>query len=396
MLLRIALFLVLFPIGLAAQTQLSAESEISVLTMGPDQDELYSAFWHSAFRVNDPVNQIDRAYNYGIFDFDNPNFYSDFAKGHLLYRLGAARFDRFYGYYVYSNRSIEEQVLDLDHDQKQAMFEFLERNNLPENRYYFYDYLFDNCATKIRDVLVEVLGDQVVFDENYVVKESSFRQLIDECTHYQPWGDFGIDLGLGSKIDRIATPLEHMFLPYYVRDGFAQATVRSQDGARPLVREVNLLFQPEPQEESETWLTPGLVFWVLLILIFIWSFKANARMKTVLDFVLFSLVGLFGLVLALIWFATDHYLASNNYNLLWMHPLYLLVAPLLLFKRKPKLLSVFFLVNSIILAGVIIGWFWIPQELHWASFPLILGLGLRSFLLGGHSTSQLPSTAELT
>ncbi len=366
---------------MSGQPRLSSLSEISILTLGPDQAEVYSAFWHSGIRVRDSQNDLDRFYNYGIFDFDNPNFYTDFAKGHLLYRLGAAPFDQYYSYYVHNNRSVEEQVLNMTREQKQLMFEFLERNNLPENQYYFYNYLFDNCATKIRDVVVEILGERVQFDGTYLTKKSSFRQLIDECTEYQPWGDFGIDLGLGSKIDRIATPYEHMFLPYYIRDAFAHAHIFSEDSVRPLVKETRALSTPKATKESRTFLTPSLVFWVLFAFTLAWTFYAGRKLTTLLDVSLFSVVGLVGLGAALIWFATDHELASDNYNLIWMNPFHFPAAMFLLTTNKPRFLSLYFLIISILMTGLLLTWLWLPQELPWASLPIILSLGLRSFMI---------------
>ena len=377
---RFATLLFWLPLSLLGQPQLSKDSEISIITLGPDQSEVFLAFWHNAIRVSDPQNNLDQIYNYGVFDFDNPNFYTDFAKGHLLYRLGAATFDRWIYSYVYDNRSVEEQILNLNQKQKQYMFEFLENNYLPENRYYFYNYLFDNCATKIRDVVVHVLGEKVQFDGSYIQKESSFRQLIDECTYYQPWGDFGIDLGLGSRIDRIASPYEHMFLPYYVRDAFANAVVQSEKGVLPLVKETRILFTPQEVQQSRTFLTPNLVMWLLFGLILVWSVKANNKLRTILDVSLFVVIGLIGLVMALIWFATDHHLAADNYNLIWMSPFHLIAGPLLFLNPRPKFLSIYFLVNSCVMLGLILAWTWLPQELPWASLPLILGLGLRSFL----------------
>lgn len=381
MILALPFLLVLsfLPISLLGQYRLSENSEISILTLGPDQAEVFSAFWHSGIRVRDPQNKLDYFYNYGIFDFDNPNFYTDFAKGYLLYRLGAAPFDSFFAYYVNADRSVEEQILNLTQEQKQAMFEFLEYNNLPENRQYFYNYLFNNCATKIRDVVVMILGDKLQFDGTYLTKQSSFRQLIDECTEYQPWGDFGIDLGLGSKIDRIATPYEHMFLPYYVRDAFANAVIHSDEGVIPLVKEQKVLFAPKAVAIPKTILTPDLVLWLLFGLVVLSTFWSGSKLRPSLDVTLFAVVGLVGLGVALIWFATDHVLAADNYNLIWMNPLHLLAVPFLFLNRKPRFISFYFLINGILMAGLILTWFWLPQELHWACFPLILSLGLRSF-----------------
>src|SRR5690606_19067908 len=134
---------------------------------GPGE-RLFEAFGHSAVRVKDPLHHIDFVYNYGTFNFNQPNFYINFAKGYLEYYLSKTTFDRFEQVYRYYNRSISEQVLNLSYPQKQEIFFFLEQNALPENRYYFYDYLYDNCSTRIRDAFEEVLGKALEFDPAYV------------------------------------------------------------------------------------------------------------------------------------------------------------------------------------------------------------------------------------
>ena len=113
-------FLLLIPFLTAAQPDsLSAEAKISVLTFGPYQGELYSAFGHSAIRVYDPVHGIDDAYNWGVFDFNQPNFYLNFAKGFLYYKLGVFDYDRMRDYYIYFNRYVHEQNLNLNKEEKQ-------------------------------------------------------------------------------------------------------------------------------------------------------------------------------------------------------------------------------------------------------------------------------------
>lgn len=157
----LAIFLFLIPGILPAQQRLSDQAEISVMTFGPSQQVLYTAFGHSAFRVYDPVLGIDEAYNYGVFDFDQPNFYLNFARGNLMYRLDVSDYKEFEYVYVYFNRSVRQQTLNLTQGQKQRLYAFLQWNALPENQFYRYDYFYDNCATKMPNILVHVFGDTV-------------------------------------------------------------------------------------------------------------------------------------------------------------------------------------------------------------------------------------------
>ena len=206
---KLFILVLLYSSQLSAQqiVTLSEQAEISVITCGPSQRELYTAFGHSAFRVNDPANGIDLAYNYGVFNFNQPNFYLNFARGYLYYRLGVEEFQDFVYPYMHFNRSVREQVLDLSREQKQKVFQFLQINARPENQQYRYDYFYNNCATKIRDVIVEALGeDAVQFDGSYVTTDYTIRELTDLYLKEQPWGDLGIDICLGLPMDKKATP----------------------------------------------------------------------------------------------------------------------------------------------------------------------------------------------
>src|SRR5690606_14945753 len=164
---RILIVFLLVPfLSIGQSFQLSEHAEISVITCGPYQGELYSAFGHSAFRVHDPINQYDAAYNYGVFNFNQPNFYLNFTRGYLYYQLGVYDYPSFEAHYIEQDRYFHEQVLDLTPDQKQKLFDYLQWNAMPENSFYRYDYFYNNCATKMRDVVKYVLQDSVRFDES--------------------------------------------------------------------------------------------------------------------------------------------------------------------------------------------------------------------------------------
>ena len=225
----LAVSLVALPVILQAQRTLSPDATISVITCGPWQGELYSAFGHSALRVYDPSQQINDAYNYGVFDFDQPNFYLNFAKGSSYYKLAVWDYQGFVNMYIYDNRFVHEQILNLTPAQKQKVYDFLQWNALPDNRFYRYDYFYDNCATRIRDVFVNVFQDSVVFDGSYVQTNYTIRELTDLYLQDQPWGDLGIDICLGLHMDKTADPYEYMFLPDYIESAFDHATIY-QDG----------------------------------------------------------------------------------------------------------------------------------------------------------------------
>lgn len=377
---KIAILLLMLSTLSQAQTKLSDKAEISVITFGPGQEQLYTAFGHSAFRVNDPELGIDHAYNYGVFDFDQPNFYLNFARGYLYYKLGVMEYKRFEDHYVYYNRYVHEQKLNLTQKQKQRLFDYLQWNNLPENQHYRYDYFYDNCATKMPDIILEVFSDTVTFNGSYIRTNYTIRELTDIYLKHQPWGDLGIDIGLGLPMDKKATPYEYMFLPDYVESGFAHATIKHNGDTVPLVKERVSIYESRDQKLPETILTPLLVFSILFIAISFISYRDYKRGKTShwVDVTLFTTLGVLGVLLLLLWVATDHKAAAKNLNLLWALPTHLIAV--FAFIKNSKWLEKYFLVIAILSVLLLFAWPMLPQKLHYALIPLVMSVGLRSFI----------------
>lgn len=368
---------------IASPIKLSSKSRISVITADPGQEELYTAFGHSAIRVFDPENQIDYAFNYGVFDFEQPNFYLNFTKGHLNYMLGVSDFKRWVYQYEYYNRTVFEQELDLSQEQKQAIVDFLTNNALPENKFYLYDYFYDNCASRVWNVFENVFKEDLIFDEKYVETGHTFRTFVDSLTLQQPWGDFGIDLCLGLPIDKYASAHEYMFLPEFVRRSLEKATLKGENGFKPIVKKSTVYFQSQPKNsfvEGQLF-TPNLVFWSLLVVVVIITFLGyrKNKIRRGIDVTLFGIFGLIGVFLFALWVATDHKAASNNMNLLWAIPLHLPVAILLLKKKKPSFLKPYFLFTAVLMVLLVILWKWIPQGYNAAFMPIALTLGVRAF-----------------
>ncbi|MBD1397398.1 DUF4105 domain-containing protein [Pontibacter sp. JH31] len=381
--LAVLLTLLLLTLQAKAQfegSQLSPVAKISLITCSPG-DELYAIFGHSAVRVNDPATGLDIVFNYGTFDFNEPGFYLKFIRGKLNYKLSISYFQDFAYSYTQDNRSIYEQQLNFTEEQKQQYWQFLTNNYLPENRFYLYDFFFDNCATRIRDGIEATFPNQVAFNIAHMDEDMSFRNIIDLYLPPQPWSDFGIDLALGAPIDRKAEAYEYMFLPDYLSEGFASATI-AQSGARvPLVGEPQVIFQNTPPPASATSLFgPVLVWWLffgIVLVITFFDFKRKTRSRT-FDIFFFLVVGLLGVLLFLLWFATDHQAAANNYNLLWALPTHVIAAAFVGMRVLPNWVEKYLLATTLLAGLTLLLWFVWPQQLHAAVFPVVLALGLRA------------------
>jgi hypothetical protein len=363
-----------------AQVQLSENATIAVVTCGPGQNELYSAFGHSAFRVTDPKLGFDVIYNYGVFDFQQKHFYLNFARGYLYYKLGMHYYRDFEYFYLTENRFMHEQILNLNAFQKQKLFDYLSWNSKPENQFYRYDYFYDNCATKIRDVVKTVFADSVNFDLSYIKTDYTIRELTDLYLGYQPWGDLGIDFCLGLPMDKKASPWEYMFLPDYIESGFNHASLKTVNGTKPLVLETINAYETKPEMFSNGLWHPLYVFSFFLMITIIVSYRDLKRKKltNVFDIILFSLLGALGLLLLLLWTATDHNAAAKNFNLTWALPTHLIA--IFSFIRQPRWLKNYFLITLIITLLLLLSWPLLPQKIHYSLLPLVLAIAVRSFI----------------
>lgn len=378
----------LFCLVLAGQTPvLSSKAEVSVITCGPG-DELYTAFGHSAFRVQDPTLGIDVIYNYGTFDFNAPNFYLNFARGQLMYALSRQRFENFLYNYQLENRWVREQLLELTTTEKNALFRYLETNYLPENRAYPYDFLYNNCATKIPEVLREALGPTLVFNSGHLEEQFTFRELIRAYLHTNSWANFGIDLALGAVVDKTATVYQHVFLPDYV---WLQMQNTTLDAIELVARDRVILDIPEIEEHRLFTTSP--LFWLSLLLLFTATityidFRNKVRSKY-MDFSLFTVVGLLGLMLVLLWFFTDHNATVFNLNVLWAVPFHLVAGIVLLGNRQPPNWFLPYLKVCLGLMGMaLLSWVFGIQSFSPLVIILMATLVLRMVFLLKHFTPQ--------
>lgn len=377
--LNLLLLSLLACISLSAQyPQLSDEAEVSLITVGPGPN-LVDCFGHSALRVKDPALNMDKAYNYGIFDTTEEGFYIRFAAGTQQYMVAAYDFIRFFQNYREENRWITEQVLNINIEEKQAIFEFLENNILPQNKFYLYDQFFDNCATKLRDIPKSVLGDQLTFNDDHITEEATYRDLVDENSFNHLWMDLGIDIGLGNVVDRTADVEARMYLPDYVLSAYEHATITRNGEKVPAVKATNKLFESDYYEQRKEQLSPTLLMSVIALVVMIFTVKDYLTKKRSrwLDFTLFFLTGLIGLLVLLLWLATHHTTTINNLNVLWAFAPNLIVAFLIVKKQPKRWLMVYVRFLVILLLGMTFVWLGRLQVYNTALIPIMIMLTFR-------------------
>lgn len=380
--LKLSIFAFLFIIisSYAQQFQLSPEAKISVLTIGPGKS-LNDAFGHNAFRIKDRGLGIDVAYGYGEYDFDAPNFYLKFAQGKLNYLISRDNFSDFHYHYVRYNRTIEEQVLDLSTEEKQELFNYLENNYKPENRRYLYDFFYDNCATQIRDVANTAVKSSITFTTPQNFEPKTFRELIHDHVGLNSWGSFGIDIALGSVIDVKATANEHMFLPKYIHSFFGRAKINK---SKNLVKSSSTIFKKKETITSSNFLlSPLMIMGLIAITILFITYKdnkKNTRSKW-LDIILFGTSGIVGILLLLLWFATDHSATAQNYNVLWAVPLNIIVIAQLFKTRIKNWFKSYLKFLIIMLCLLLLHWIIGIQVFALGLIPLLIALMIRYLYL---------------
>ncbi|HHG84254.1 MAG TPA: DUF4105 domain-containing protein [Bacteroidetes bacterium] len=361
--------------------RLSEMAEVSLITCAPGT-EVYEIYGHSAFRVRDPQLNLDKAYNYGSFEF-GPGFQLRFMQGKLKYFLNSYSFQRFMAEYEYYKRSVVEQVLNLDQGQKQAIFDYLTNNEKRENRYYQYDFFYDNCATRERDVIASVLGDRLEYTPKAAGSYGSLRDLIHHYQAVTPWTSFGIDLMLGMPTDKVATLEMAMFLPDYLHDGVKSAKVQVNGEWQSLVKHEALLYRaPLASKVKVNWHFPLIFCWLLFAIGAVLTFTQFGRKRVfrLFDSFLFLSIGILGIVMLLLWFATDHKATYNNLNVLWAFPTHLIFAFLIWFRKADGLVVRYASVVGLLYLGFLVFHWFLPQAFHPGVYPLILLMLFRMIL----------------
>lgn len=310
------------------------EPRFSLLSCSPG-DEAYSLFGHTALRYCDEARQVDVVYNYGYFSFDAPNFAWRFILGQTDYLVASVPYRIFIQEYVERGSSVVEQVLGLNPLQVERLRRALEVNCLPANRVYRYNYFYKNCTTMARDMFVNALGDGYSLVYGNEPRQMTLRQALASYTHTHPWYSFGIDLLMGSDVDKATTREELQFAPLNLMDDLATADIVDAGGnVIPAVNATAVLVHENKPVPARNNLTPFNVALLLLLLTFV-AMLCELRSKRSfwgLDVMLMLLQGLSGALLLFMGLCSEHPAVDANYTILILNPLALLLLPFMLYR----------------------------------------------------------------
>ena len=321
----LGIILMLLPLKAVAQDSIQSNAmdavEVSLLTCSP-HEEIYSLYGHTALRWHDLRSNEDLAFNWGVFDFRKPYFVLRFVFGLTDYELGTVPMKYFTEEYRNVGSSVTEQVLNLTAEEKQRLFLALVKNLQPENRIYRYNYFYDNCSTRPRDIIEQCVNGKLEYaDHEYFT--SSYREMVSMCTRNHPWATFGNDMLLGVKADMATDRRQQEFLPEHLLYDFDRAQIYANGEYRPLVKERRILVPAGVQVIEQDFLfSPtecacGLLILSIVILTFEWRRKKTFRLW---DGLLMVAQGLVGLVLFVMLFS-QHPTTSTNLQILLFNPL---------------------------------------------------------------------------
>jgi hypothetical protein len=355
--------------------------EISIITIGPG-NSLSDAFGHSGIRVIDRVNNYDIVFNYGVYDYNAPNFYGNFVKGRPIYSLGLNNYENFYKNYVNQSRQIIEQKLNLSEYKKRVLVNKLITNSKEENKNYDYNYFESNCSTKIGDIFNKLLEEEIKneglnLDE---INSNSYRKLVYQHIVPNSWGALGIDVCLGAVIDKNITDNDELFLPYNLKlyfDKLGNSNIKNGDFV-----ETSILFG-EYIGYKETSFSPLYVLLVISLIIVGVTFLDYLRItrSVFLDIIILLVTGLVGLLLVYLWFFSNHIASAWNYNLLWAIPFNLILLFQLLKKKPNRWIISYLKINVLMLLLMSLHWIVGIQVFNISLISLILALLIRYLYL---------------
>jgi hypothetical protein len=362
-------------------SQQAGDTSVCLITCGPGI-ETYSIYGHSALRVVIPGKKSDNVYNWGLFDFSEPNFTWKFAKGRLNYLLGVESMQNFLQSYFYEKRFVQSQRINLTAGETAQLISLINENLKPANIKYRYDFFYDDCSTRIRDIIEKSIGGKLLYPPDVNDKQPTFRDMVGKYQHPYPWLTFGIHLIMGSPGDKKASFRDRMFLPIDLQDGLSETVINRDGKMIPLLQNPDIILDyPAPDVKKNILLMPAFVFTYLLIIVII--LPALIRSKKYIrlfDIIILAVFSVMAIMMVFFNFFTDHQQMRWNLNIIWLNPFILICFMILLLNRKGEIwfrvlfyISVIFLVLHLFL----------PQSFNIAFLPLTIILIVRSSVRAG-------------
>ncbi|WP_242386178.1 lipoprotein N-acyltransferase Lnb [Phocaeicola sartorii] len=352
--------------------------KVSLMTCAPGT-EIYALFGHTALRYEDTARGEDWVFNYGMFSFNTPHFIYRFVKGETDYELGVTPYSYFEGSYAMRGSSVYQQTLNLTMAEKQKLRRLLEANYQPENRVYRYNFFYDNCTTRARDIIEECIEGKVVYPDG---KEGlSFRDIVHQYTKGHEWDELGIDMCLGSEADEPVDARKQMFAPFYMLEAAGKATIVAGDSVRPFVLQEKKVVDVEPEGgEGGFPLSPLVCVFVLMgaVCLVGWIQLKVKKVIWIWDLFLFGVQGLAGCVIAFLVCFSTHPTVGSNWLILLLNPIPLIYLPVMVYRAIKGKKDLYHLINIVYLTLFIMIMPFVQQKFNATVLPLALCLLLCS------------------
>ena len=370
---------------LSVQSSESSPFRFSVLTCTPGTDA-YAHFGHTAILLEDTIAKRNAVFNYGCFDDSQKNFILNFMAGNTNYLLEAESLDFFLWRYRQTGNGVTRQELDLTSDESQKLWDLLVWNMQRENQTYLYNWLYDNCTERARDIIEKAINGKVLYERSS--SSLTAREMLHEKLTNAPWLQLGIDIILGSEIDKPIGKRIQMFLPDFYEAELTKAYIVDSNGVkRPLVSETEIMQKPtERSRETASPITPNIVFYSILGLIVCLTIIDIVRRKLFIctDILLLTAQGITGIVIAGLFFFSKHPAVDSNWMVIAFNPLFLIYAIFLIYNWKTnkgeKWKKNFETANLTVLL-VFIGVLFLPyQWFNPAVYAMVLTLLIRSIV----------------
>ncbi len=309
-----ALALIFFSLNIYAnELENKNRYKLSILSIGEGLS-LVDAFGHTAIRVKDTELKNDVVFNFGVYDFNSPNFYSNFVKGRPEYKLAIQNYNNLIQNYITQKRYIVEHQLNLDQNSTKIIIDLLvEKLNDP---YYTYDYFRDNCTTRAADIVIDKTNNKFKDDKLESEAVLTYRDLIHRKINENSWAALGIDLCLGAIIDKKINTRETFFLP--------ENLMNYLDLYEGDIIKRNIIYSPGSEisyrENLPSPLLINIILSLIIVAITIFNFKSNKWNKS-LDSLIFLISGSIGILIIYLWFFSNHFAGAQNFNFLWAFPL---------------------------------------------------------------------------
>ncbi len=379
-------FLLFFSIAAA----LTASPRFYLLTIG-EADEIYALYGHTAIRVEDTAHNIDFIVDWGVFDFNQPNFYTNFAKGRMLYTTATHPYENYLRQCYYSKKGVASREILLNEKQKERLWTLIAHNLEPQNRDYYYKFIQDNCATRPRDLLEQAVGADLVYPE-HPSENQTFRDILHHYQRHHAWYNLLIDIILGSHIDKKADFREQMFIPEYLENNMSQAMV-SDTVTHSLLSPPTVIIEKTPLRKTPRLLAPNFVFLLLLFILLLLDYMQKGRkLLRIFDVCFFSLIVFFGLLIMVLWGFSLHQETYGNFNILWLNPLFIL--PLIALRSSGKKMWLFVTAGYVLLFGIAAAAGLFPQAFPFAMYVVLLIILERCYFSWKAKTKRNSSKSE--